>query len=125
MAASSLVTLFVLTAMAGGGHSTAYTTKESMEACKATIAPVEEILTNGGVKVISIDCVTTSQKVTQFKHRPPKDAPRVAFLNVIDKGVLTITAQDSEEACQKAYPANLEEDVKQICSTSKQQLEKD
>lgn len=123
MAASSLITLFVLTAMAGGGQSTAYTTKADMESCKASIAPVTEILTNGGVDVLTIECVTTKQIITQFKHRPPKDAPRTAYLNQIVNGELTLIKQESEAACQAAHPQKASGDIRQYCATSKQSLQ--
>jgi hypothetical protein len=123
MATSSIITLFVLTAMAGGGQSSAYTTKPTMEACKASIAPVTEILTNGGVTVIAMECVTSSQIITQFKHRPPKDAPRTAYLNQIVKGDLTLIEQESEASCNKAHPQKTMGEIRQFCATSKQSLQ--
>ncbi len=123
---STIVTLFVLTAMPGeqmaGKHSTAYTNKADMATCEASVGPVTDILTNGGVKVVSIECLKTSQPITQFKHRPPKDAPRHAYLNRISDGQLMLLPQESEEACLKAYETGGTGKVRHICSTSKQQL---
>ncbi|MCV6547798.1 MAG: hypothetical protein OIF56_11035 [Cohaesibacter sp.] len=124
MEASSLITLFVLTAMASGGHSTAYTTKPDMQTCKASIAPVTEILTNGGVTVLAIECVTMKQRVTQFQHRPPKDAPRTAYLNRLVRGDLTLIEQESESACKANHPQKAQGDIRQFCATSKQSLQK-
>lgn len=126
---STFVTLFVLTAMPAGtpfegGMSTAYTTKDNMEACKASIEPVTDILTAGGVEVVTIECVTTGQPITQFQHRPPKDAPRHAFLNRIKDGKLMIIPQESEKACKTAYDDQGNGDVRHYCSTSKQDLVK-
>ncbi|HAT87782.1 MAG TPA: hypothetical protein DCS30_18690 [Rhizobiales bacterium] len=123
MTASSIVTLFVLTAMAGGGQSTAYTTKADMDTCKASILPVTEILTNGGVEIITIDCVMTKQAITQFKHRPPKDAPRTAYLNQIVGGELTLVEQKSEAACKDEHPEKIKGEIRQYCATSKQSLQ--
>jgi hypothetical protein len=124
MAASSIVTLFVLTAMAGGGQSTAYTTKADMDTCNASVVPVTEILTNGGVEVITIECVTTKQLITQFKHRPPKDAPRTAYLNQIVSGELTLIEQESEATCNAEHPEKASGEIRQYCATSKQSLQK-
>lgn len=126
---SSFVTLFVLTAMPAGtpfegGMSTAYTTKDTMEACEASIEPVTAILTDGGVKVVTIECLTTGQPITQFQHRPPKNAPRHAFLNRIKDGKLMLIPQESEKACQAAYSQQDKDGLRHYCSTSKQSLVK-
>lgn len=126
---STFVTLFVLTAMPvgtpfEGGMSSAYTTKDNMEACMASIEPVKEILTSGGVKVVTIECLTTGQPITQFQHRPPKDAPRYAILNRIAGDKLMLIPQQSEKACQAAYNQQVKDGLRHYCSTSKQELVK-
>lgn len=125
----TLVTLFVLTAMPAeapfeGGMSTAYTIKESRDVCEASIESVNEILAAGGVKVVTIECLTMGQPITQFQHRPPKDAPRHAFLNRIKDGKLMLIPQQSEKACQATYTQQDKDGIRQYCSTSKQNLAK-
>lgn len=123
MASSALVTLFVLTAMSGGGYSTAYTTKPDMETCKASVPVVKEILTNGGVEVTSIQCLMTEQSLTQFKHRPPKGALRYPMLNIIKGDRLIVTQTASMEICKaKRVEAKSAGQIAH-CSTSKQKPE--
>ena len=127
--AATVVTLFVLTAMPAGspfegGMSSAYTNKDNLEACQASIEPVKEILVGGGVEVVTMECLKTSQPITQFKHRPPKDAKRRAFLNRINGDQLMIIPQETEKGCQAAYPEVKDGDLRHYCSTSKQNLVK-